>query len=146
MDPELAAAFPEDAARIGGLIQTITVAFEGVPRPRITRSVADAIDDCWGWPPEKEEKELNARDPEQVWTDVTEEQIWQPWSYFDWSNDEGWRFYLPAHMCIALRALPHETDSEVYEHCTRPNPCFGLLNQAQLECVQEFVILVREYR
>jgi len=145
MNPELAAAFPEDAAQIDGLIRKITAAFEGVPRPMITRSVAEAIDDLWGRFSDEEGDRLNASDPEQVWTDVTDDQVEDSRGYFTWAGDEGWLFYLPAHMCYMLRALPRQGSSDVYQYCIDRKPCFGLFNEVQLECVREFMDLLRKY-
>jgi len=143
MDPEIAALYPDLVARVEALLVKITIAFDGVPRPRITISVAEGLDNAW-YPSEARCWELNAQDPEQVWTDVTDEQIKSNHSYFRFSDDEGWRFYLPAHMSMVLRDFPYGSYNFVYAACVDKNPCFALLNEAQMECVQEFVALVKE--
>jgi hypothetical protein len=132
---------PEIAATIARLLQRIASAFAGVPRPKITRHVAMAIDDDWVVPPERA-WELAALDTEQDWTEVTDGAIEQCHTYFAFSDAEGWRFYLPAYISYYLRHFPNPNFDVAYWACTNPNPQFDLLTPDQLACVHEFVALV----
>lgn len=145
MDPRFAEEFPDLAERVSALVEKIAGAFKDVPRPKITRSVAEGFDDEWLTITDDRIEELRAQDPEQVWTDVTEQQLRSYSGYFSFSDDEGWRFYLPAYMSMILRGFPsNEDETSVYFACVNPQPCFDLLNEPQLACVHEFVSLLHE--
>jgi hypothetical protein len=126
---------------IAELLQKIASAFAGVPRPKITRHVALAIDDDWVVPRERA-WELAALDTEQDWTEVSDDAIEQCRTYFAFSDAEGWRFYLPAYISYYLRRFPSPDCDAAYWACTDPNPQFGLLSPDQLACVHKFIALV----
>jgi hypothetical protein len=129
--------------RITQLIERIKRAFEGVPRPQITKSVARGYDDEWNLSDERI-RELQAEDPEQRWQDVTEDDVRFFQEYFTFSDAEGWRFYLPAHMIYYLRGFPHYGWDAVYWALSHPEPKLELLSTEQSECVREFLSLVNE--
>lgn len=134
-----------EVKRTAELLARIQTAFHGVPRPQITRSVAEGLDDEWFLSDERFE-ELNARDPEQNWTDLTISDLKEMSSYFTFADDEGWRFYLPAHMAMVLRDFhAHNEWSSVYSACMDSKPRFGMLNEEQLACVLEFTALIHSY-
>lgn len=126
------------------LIPAIEVAFAGVPRPRTTLSVASGYDDEWNLSDERIE-ELNARDPERVWQDVTDHAIEACQEYFTFSDPPGWLFYLPAFMCHYLRNFPNNDWDAVYQACQRKTH-FDLLNEAQLECANRFLELCGKHQ
>lgn len=125
------------------LLKQISVAFDGVPRPKITKSVARGYDDEWVLSEERI-VELSNLDPEQKWTDVTEEGIKFFQEYFTFSDAEGWRFYLPAHMLFYLKGFPDYGWDAVYSACTSPEPKFDLLTPDQMRCVDAFLELIHE--
>ncbi|MDB6080369.1 MAG: hypothetical protein JWO82_4116 [Akkermansiaceae bacterium] len=136
---------PAEVDRITSLLSRIQAAFHGVPRPQITRSVAEGLDDEWTLSEERF-RELNARDPEQEWTDLTGRDLEESNGYFTFADDEGWRFYLPAHMSMVLGDFhTHSSGSSVYNACTDPKPRFGALDEAQMACVLEFTALIHGY-
>ena len=92
--------------RIDTLLKRIDAAFAGVPRPKITKSVARGLDDEW-FLSEERRAELSNRDPEENWTDLTEGCVRDYQDYFAFSDAEGWRFYLPAHMRFYLLGFPY---------------------------------------
>jgi hypothetical protein len=126
------------------LIPDIEAAFEGVPRPQITLSVAKGYDDEWNLTDERIE-ELAAQDPERVWQDVSDEALEARQEYFTFSDAAGWLFYLPAFMCHYLRRFPADDWDAVYQACGRRTH-FDLLNEAQLRCVDRFIELCRKHQ
>lgn len=130
-------------ARAQQLLLRIERAFAGVPRPCITRSVARGYDDEWFLSDERVE-ELQALDPEQRWQDVTQDDVKHFQEYFTFSDDEGWRFYLPAHLSHYLRGLPHHGWDAVVIALTSPEPRLALLTPEQRACVDEFLALLNE--
>lgn len=135
---------PEVSAEIAFLLERISSAFAGVPRPSITRSVAAALDDDWVFPQERA-RELAALDTEQVWTEVSDDAIERFQTYFTFSDADGWRFYLPAHMSYYLRRFPNPLYDAVYWACTSPDPKFELLSPEQRSCVSDFLTLIHEH-
>ena len=135
----------KDVARAEALafIPEVEAAFEGVPRPRITLSVATALDDHWEFT-EESMAEFSARDPEQRWQDVPLEAVEVTQEYFTFSDDAGWRFYLPAFMTHCLRDLPNWHWCEPLAACSRKTHV-GLLSQDQLLCVERFVELCKRH-
>ena len=129
--------------RIPQLIRRIERAFDGVPRPRITKSVARGFDDEWFLSDERG-RELHALDREQRWQDVTEDDIRSFQEYFTFADAEGWRFYLPAHMVYYLRGFPDYAWDAVYWALSSPDRRLELLDAEQLQCVQEFLQLIHE--
>lgn len=125
------------------LSKQISAAFDGVPRPKITKSVARGYDDEWVLSEERI-VELSNLDPEQKWTDVTEDGIRFSQEYFTFSDAEGWRFYLPAHMFFYLKGFPDDGWDAVYSACTSPEPKFDLLTPEQMRCVDAFLELIHE--
>ncbi|MBK1829031.1 DUF6714 family protein [Haloferula rosea] len=121
------------------LIPEIEVAFEGVPRPQTTLSVAKGYDDEWDLSAERIE-ELRSRDPESVWQDVPDQSMEARQEYFTFSDPPGWLFYLPAFMCHYLRNFPDDGWDAVYQACQRKTH-FDLLNEAQIQCVDSFLEL-----
>ena len=121
------------------LIPAIEAAFEGVPRPRMTLSVAKGYDDEWKLSDERIE-ELTTQDPEHNWQDVPDEAMEARQEYFTFSDPAGWLFYLPAYMCHYLRAFPDDGWDAVYQAC-QSRAHFDLLNEAQLQCVDRFLEL-----
>lgn len=131
---------PPDAeirAEIRRLMEEIAVAFEGVPRPSTTRSVADAIDDEWIISVERA-AEVARKDPEQRWQDVTDEMIVGSSNYFTFSDSEGWRFYLPAHLMYWLRNFPDADSDAGPKACVEDHPRFESLDARQLAAVRGF--------
>lgn len=125
------------------LIQDIRVAFRGVPRPKITLNVAKGYDDEWVLS-ESRIQELSSQDLEQCWEDVTHESIRFCQEYFCFSDDEGWRFYLPAFMCYHLIEFPHHGYDAAFQACDSGRS-LGALNDAQMACVLRYVELCRQY-
>lgn len=126
------------------LIPEIEEAFEGVPRPQTTLSVAKGYDDEWELSAERIE-ELAAQDPEHVWQDVPDEAMESRQEYFTFSDPAGWLFYLPAFMCHYLRSFPDNGWDAVYHACQRKTS-FDLLNEAQLRCVDRFIELCGKHQ
>ena len=129
--------------RIVSLLKRIDAAFDGVPRPRVTKSVARGYDDEWVLHEERI-AELSRLDPEQKWTDVTEDGVRFFQEYFTFSDAEGWRFYLPAHMRFYLLGFPDYGWDAVYWACSYPEPKFELLSSEQKACVDEFLAIIHE--
>ena len=125
------------------LIPEIEAAFDGVPRPRITLSVAKGFDDEWNLS-EGRIEELAATDPETTWQDVPDESIEGRQEYFTFSDPEGWRFYLPAYMTHCLRSFPDCGWGAVLTACFN-RMHVDLLTEAQLRCVDQFVELCRRH-
>lgn len=125
------------------LIQRIERAFDGVPRPQITKSVARGFDDEWFLSDERGH-ELQALDPEQRWQDVTEDDVKSFQEYFTFADAEGWRFYLPAHMVYYLRGFPNYAWDAVYWALSSPGQNLELLDAEQRGCVEEFLQLLNE--
>lgn len=121
------------------LIPVIEVAFEGVPRPQTTLSVAKGYDDEGDLSVQRIE-ELTALDTECVWQDVSDEAMEARQEYFTFSDPPGWLFYLPAFMCHYLRNFPDAGWDAVYQACQRKTH-FDLLSEAQLQCVDRFIEL-----
>ncbi|MEO5916356.1 MAG: DUF6714 family protein [Luteolibacter sp.] len=121
------------------LIPEIESAFDGVPRPRITLSVARGYDDEWNLSEERV-AELNALDPEQTWQEVPDQAIEGSQEYFTFSDPCGWLFYLPAFMCHCLRKFPDRGWEAVRLACERRTH-FDLLGVDQLRCVDRFLHL-----
>lgn len=129
--------------RVQQLIRRIEVAFEGVPRPKITKSVARGYDDEWNLSDERIQ-ELQALDLEQRWQEVPEDFVKFFQEYFFFSDAEGWRFYLPAHMTYYLRGFPDYGWDAVYTALCNPEPKLGLLSPDQRACVQEFLNIIHD--
>jgi len=125
------------------LIKKIEIAFADVSRPVITKSVARGYDDEWVLSDERI-AELSNLDPEQKWTDVTENDVRFFQEYFTFSDAAGWKFYLPAHMSFYLRGFPDYGWNAVYTACTHSAPKFELLSPEQMSCVREFIDLIHE--
>jgi hypothetical protein len=126
------------------LIERIARAFAGVPRPKITRSVARGYDDEWHLSPERV-LELQALDSEVRWQDVTEEGVRFSQEYFVFANAEGWRFYLPAHMTFYLRGFPDFGWDAVYLALTGSGQKLDLLDDEQRACVHEFLEIIHDH-
>jgi hypothetical protein len=125
------------------LLGHIEVAFHGVPRPRVTKSAARGFDDEWNLSDERI-AELAALDPEQDWHEVTERNFATLNEYFNFSDAEGWRVYLPASMHHYPSNLESLSDDAVYWACTSKEPKFEMLSPAQLACVRDFLETVHE--
>ena len=135
----------EEKARTeaAALILEIEKSFVGIPRPRITLSVARGYDDEWLLSEERV-SELAAQDTEQSWTDVSDESMQSCQEYFMFSDAEGWRFYLPAYLCHYLRGFPNFGWDAVYWACASATH-IDLLTEPQLRCVDSFLTLCHEY-
>lgn len=125
------------------LIPVIESAFDGVPRPIITLSVAKGYDDEWNLSDERV-AELNALDSEQRWQEVSDQAMESRQEYFTFSDSEGWRFYLPAFMCHYIRNFPECGWDDVRTACERRTH-FELLDEDQLRCVDQFLDLCSRY-
>ena len=123
------------------LLAELDDAFRGVPRPNITKRVARGFDDGWVLSDERGQ-ELTALDPEQDWHEVTKEDTNTFQEYFNFSDAEGWRFYLPAFIRYYLEDLESPEGDAVYWACTLPKPKFDLLTPAQMKCVKDFLEIV----
>jgi hypothetical protein len=143
--PSLAMGRIVDRARheAAELIPVIEEAFRGVSRPQITLHVARGIDDEWNLSEERH-AELRAMDPEEDWEEVDGEHASGFWEYFPFSDDEGWRFYLPVFMRHFLRNFPDSDYDNVSDACEKKTH-MGLLNDSQLECVDRFLALCHKY-
>lgn len=84
--------------------------------PRITLSFVRSYNDEWNLS-EDRIAELATRDPEQTWEDVTDSAIQTSREYFNFSDAEGWLFYLPAYLCHYLRDFPDCGWDAVYFAC-----------------------------
>ena len=122
------------------LLQRIHKAYAGIPRPtRITKRVAEALDDEWVFSEERW-AELYALDTEQQWTDLTDADIEQFCFILPWLDDESLRFYLPAFMCYCLRRFPdegHRAVCDAQDACASPDRK-SVFSQEQLACVHAF--------
>jgi hypothetical protein len=134
-----------EAARheAAALILEIEAAFAGVPRPVVTLSVARGYDDEWSLS-EDRVQELNSKDTETTWQEVSDEAIQCCQEYFTFSDPEGWRFYLPAFMCHYLRHFPGCGWDAVYWACVRRDHV-ELLSRPQLRCLDRFTELCHKY-
>ena len=113
------------------------------PRPSITLHVARGYDDEWSLSMARG-KELTALDPEQHWTEVTDEAIQDFQEYFVFSDAEGWRFYLPAYLRHYLSQFPLCGWDAVYQACIDRRH-FDLLTSAQIAFVESFLALCRTW-
>src|SRR4051794_37977491 len=85
------------------LLDRISAVFGDALRPgEITRSVAMAIDNEWDVP-ESREKELQAKDNDNHWWELTDKEIERYCGMFPYLDAQAFRFYLPAYMSYALR-------------------------------------------
>lgn len=126
------------------LIPLIKIAFPGIPRPKVTLSVARGYDDEWNLSEERI-TELTALDSEQTWEDVSDFAIETHQEYFNFSDAEGWVFYLPAYLCHYLRGFPECDWDAVHDACETPRHP-GLLNEEQLLLIDRFLDLCRKYK
>jgi len=130
-------SLPKPAAE---LLERIEREFQGVPRPRITKHVARGLDDEWFLSDERG-AELAKLDPEHDWHEVSDEDVQKFNEYFSFSDEEGWRFYLPAYMSYYLRNYSDRYMNPV-QFAYRYSPeRLALLTPAQKRCVEEFVAL-----
>lgn len=128
----------------GQLVDAIREAFRNIPRPQITLHVARGLDREWNLSEERF-KELRAKDPEEDWTELLPDRTDGFSEYFTFSDDEGWRFYLPVFMCRYLAQFPGGAGYDaVYQACTG-KAHVGLLNGGQMDCVDRFVALCHRY-
>lgn len=134
----------EAGTRAQILIEKIRDAFQNAARPRITLSVARALDDEWHVE-ESRRLELTALDPEQQWMDVSAEAMEGCQEYFTFSDAEGWRFYLPAFMCRYLHSFPHSGYDAVYWACSSGQH-LDLLTDEQKSCVRSFLELCHTFQ
>ncbi|HTQ31256.1 MAG TPA: DUF6714 family protein [Opitutaceae bacterium] len=128
------------------LLADLDDAFREVPRPKITKSVARGLDDEWILSDERAQ-ELASLDPEKDWHEVTESDVNTFQEYFNFSDVEGWRFYLPAfirYYLLNLESPSSDAGDAVYLACTSPNPKFDLLSPAQMKCIKEFIDIIDE--
>jgi hypothetical protein len=109
----------------------------------ITLSVARGYDDEWNLSDERIE-ELRGHDPEEDWREVSDEVIGGSYEYFTFADPAGWRFYLPAFMCHHLRNFPGSGWDAVLLACRRRTH-LGLLDEAQLQCVERFLDLCNRH-
>lgn len=128
----------------GLLIAAIHEAFRNIPRPQTTLHVARGLDDEWHLSDERF-RELRAMDPEEDWTELLPDRMDGFTEYFTFSDDEGWRFYLPAFMCRYLEQFPGRAGhNEIYWACVSKDHV-ALLNEEQMACVERFVTLCHRY-
>jgi hypothetical protein len=125
------------------LISEIQKAFCGVPRPKVTLSVARGYDDEWVLS-EKRITELQSLDQEQTWEEVADAAMESQQEYFTFSDAEGWRFYLPAYLCHALREFP-ESHWPAIENACESQRDMDLLNEEQMKCIVQFLALREKY-
>ena len=126
-----------------GLILEIEKQFKKIQRPDITLHVARALDDEWNLSKEKV-KELRLLDPEEDWKEVSDHKIECFQEYFNFSDDEGWHFYLPAFIRNYLKSFPNHGYDAVYWACLERKR-LSKLNKVELDCVDKFLNLVYEY-
>ena len=108
-------------------------------RPRITLHVARGYDDEWNLSDERV-RELSALDQEQHWMDVSAESTQTFQEYFNFSDAEGWRFYLPAFIRHYLADFPLSGSDAVVFACQMRHH-FELITPEQIEYVDEFLKL-----
>lgn len=125
-----------------GLLGEVEAAFAGVPRPRITLSVARAYDEEWNLSPERE-AQLRACDPEQDWREADVSQTSASW-YFNFSDAEGCRFYLPAFLKRELECFPFSGRDGILWLFENPSRT-ALLSAAQMACLERFATLCERY-
>lgn len=123
------------------LLKQISDAFEDVPRPNITKSVARALDDEWEVS-EAREAVLHGADSETHWSELTDIDIEQFDDIFAFLDADGYRFYLPAYMAYALRRH-RNSDSGAINHtihaCTFYQGSFAQFTPLQMRCVLDFL-------
>ena len=129
-------------AAAADLAVEIEAAFRGIPRPRITRSVAEGYDDEWSLSEERVH-ELAACDAEVDWRDVTDEAIQSSQGFFFYAGAEGCQFYLPAYMRHYLKDFQYSRYDAVYWACIQPDN-LELLDEAQRGCVDRFLDLCHQ--
>ncbi len=126
------------------LIESIREAFQNIARPRITLHVARGYDDEWNLSEERVQ-DLRLLDPEEDWAQLDSTKTDGFPEYFTFSDDEGWRFHLPAFMCNYLERFPGGDGYDaVYWACVQKTH-MALLDERQLECVNRFVALCHKY-
>jgi hypothetical protein len=124
------------------LMEKVGLAFEDVPRPKIALAVAKGLDDEWNLSPERE-AELRALNPEEDWREVEVSDTICFW-YFNFSDAEGCRFYLPAFLFAVLGEFPYSDRHGIL--CLRSHPeKTALLNEVQLSCLLRFYELCEKY-
>jgi hypothetical protein len=137
-------SIPQWSYSVQELVDRINTSFGDIPRPTITPHVARAYDDEYTVSMDRG-LELTKLDPEQHWRDVTDHNIENFREYFCFSDDEGWRFYMPAYLLHALRRLPNSHDFPVYDAC-KDLSCVSLLSDSQLSCLVDFAKLCEACR
>ncbi len=122
------------------------IAFSGIPRPSITKRIARAHDDHLPLIPALL-AEIGQLDTELVWADVRKEDLVKFSEYFNFSDAEEWRFYLPAFISFELRHYPSGSGYPALERALE-NPAgrLALLSPDQQWCVGEHVALMRKPR
>jgi len=113
--------------------------FGDPPRPRVTLHVARGYDDEWTLT-EARVQELASLDPEQHWTEVSYAATRDFQEYFNFSDSEGWRFYLPAFIRHYLADFPLSDCDAVVLACQARQE-FGLITLEQVEFVDQFLKL-----
>lgn len=133
-------SIPEWSQLVEELVLKIHKAYANIPRPGVTLHVAREFDDHWTVS-HKRGRELRALDPEELWNEVTDAAMEKYEEYFNFSDIEGWKFYLPAFMCHALRGLPSSASySPAYQACKSLREAEALTPE-QLECLHKFTQL-----
>ncbi len=131
------ARFAAMCMRVEALLSRIDTEFRDVPVPSITLHVARAYDDEWTITQERGE-ELKTKDTEASWQEVSDAKIECFQEYFNFSDSEGWRFYLPAFMRHFLRDFPNGGCLAVCTAVRQPGDRLDLLTEGQQECVNDF--------
>jgi hypothetical protein len=121
------------------LLRRLPSVFGDPKRPRVTLSVAHGFDDEWTLTPERQ-AELALQDPEQHWSEVSDQAMLCSQNYFAFSDAEGWRFYLPAFISHYLRGFPLNGGYAVVEAC-RSRTHFDFLDEEQLAFIEDFLKL-----
>jgi hypothetical protein len=136
---------PEEyiTAEVQRVSELVRAAFSDVPRPKITKRIAVALDHEWIVDDERGD-ELSALDTEQHWSDISDAEIEEYNRILSWLDDTALRFYAPAFMDYALRHFSddgHKRVWEILELSSDPQKPLTAFNPCQLEAYREFLKL-----
>lgn len=91
-----------DQARLLQLDAELRRVFGDIPRPKITKSVAQSYDDDW-IVTEESWKALTAMDAEQHWWELSDRELHENYNILIWLPSDAFRFYYTAFLSYALR-------------------------------------------
>ena len=106
------ARIPEE--RIEWLVAELHRVFTGCVPPECTKRVARALDDEW-FPSAERVRDLRAEDPEQHWSELSDDDIYEFCNVLFWMTPDAFRFYYPAWLSCTLRHWNGRTHPSEWE-------------------------------